>query len=162
MHKQKTWKCSPCGAEIPDVPMPVLKHQLSHIERRPFAAHRSEGDALGGALLLVAEVDRELEHRVALDADVASCDLCSLHSEGGVIAYSPCNAIARDADDVADIPRSARGKPKAGLGVDLGQHDSCARIPQKFHHLRVEDSFGGGRRRKCTASTAFGRASRPS
>ena len=44
MHKQKTWKCSACGAEIPDLPMAVLKHQLSHVERRPFAGDRAESD----------------------------------------------------------------------------------------------------------------------
>jgi hypothetical protein len=44
MHKQKTWKCSACGADIPDLPMPVLKHQLSHAERRPFAGDRAERD----------------------------------------------------------------------------------------------------------------------
>jgi hypothetical protein len=33
------------GAEIPDLPMPVLKHQLSLVERRPFAGDRTEPDA---------------------------------------------------------------------------------------------------------------------
>jgi hypothetical protein len=37
MHKPKSYKCSICGAEIPDLPMPVLKHQMSHVTRRPFA-----------------------------------------------------------------------------------------------------------------------------
>jgi hypothetical protein len=30
MHKPKPYKCSICGAEVPNLPMPVLKHQLSH------------------------------------------------------------------------------------------------------------------------------------
>jgi hypothetical protein len=37
MHKPKPYKCSICGAEVPDLPMPVLKHQLSHVRRRAFA-----------------------------------------------------------------------------------------------------------------------------
>ena len=45
MPTQKTWKCLACGAEIPDLPMPVLRHQLSHVERRPFAGVRAEPDA---------------------------------------------------------------------------------------------------------------------
>jgi hypothetical protein len=32
------------GAEIPDLPMPVLKHQLSHAERRPFAGVQEKPD----------------------------------------------------------------------------------------------------------------------
>jgi hypothetical protein len=27
MHKRKTFKCSVCGAEVLDLPMPVLKHR---------------------------------------------------------------------------------------------------------------------------------------
>ena len=30
MHKSKPYKCPVCGAEVPNLPMPVLKHQLSH------------------------------------------------------------------------------------------------------------------------------------
>ena len=45
MHKQRTYRCSGCGAEIPDLPMAVLKHQLSHAERRPLAGDRAEPDA---------------------------------------------------------------------------------------------------------------------
>lgn len=45
MLKQKIWKCSACGAEVPDLPMPVLRHQLTHVERRPFAGDRGEPDA---------------------------------------------------------------------------------------------------------------------
>jgi GH15 family glucan-1,4-alpha-glucosidase len=37
VHKPKPYKCSICGAEVPDLPMPVLKHQLSHVRRRAFA-----------------------------------------------------------------------------------------------------------------------------
>jgi len=44
MHKQKTWKSSACGAEIPDQPMTVLKHQLSHVERGGHAVDRAEPD----------------------------------------------------------------------------------------------------------------------
>lgn len=42
MHKPKPYKCSICGAEVPDLPMPVLKHQLSHVRPRPFARDRQE------------------------------------------------------------------------------------------------------------------------
>jgi hypothetical protein len=45
MRKQKTFRCSVCGAEIPDLPMTVLKHQLSHVERRGRAVNRAEPDA---------------------------------------------------------------------------------------------------------------------
>jgi hypothetical protein len=44
MHKPKPYRCSVCGAEVPDLPMPVLKHQMSHVERRPFARDRHEPD----------------------------------------------------------------------------------------------------------------------
>jgi hypothetical protein len=37
MHKRKTWKCSTCGDEVPDLPMSVLRHRLSHVKPRPFA-----------------------------------------------------------------------------------------------------------------------------
>jgi hypothetical protein len=40
MHKPKPYKCLIRGAEIPDLPMPVLKHQMSHVRRRPFARDR--------------------------------------------------------------------------------------------------------------------------
>jgi hypothetical protein len=39
MH-QRLWTCSTCGAEVADLPMPVLKHQLSHVRRRAFARDR--------------------------------------------------------------------------------------------------------------------------
>ncbi|MFZ5781744.1 MAG: hypothetical protein ACOY4R_16255 [Pseudomonadota bacterium] len=39
MHQRKPYKCSVCGAEVPDLPMSVLKHQLSHV-RRPYAVDR--------------------------------------------------------------------------------------------------------------------------
>lgn len=42
MHKRKVYKCPSCGAEVPDLPMPVLQHQLSHVKRRPLAGHRQE------------------------------------------------------------------------------------------------------------------------
>jgi hypothetical protein len=45
MHKQKTWKCSACGVEVADLPMTVLRHQLSHVERRGLASDRAEPDA---------------------------------------------------------------------------------------------------------------------
>jgi hypothetical protein len=48
MHKQRTYCCSVCGAEIPDLPMPVLKHQLSHVQRRGRAVGRPEPDAPSG------------------------------------------------------------------------------------------------------------------
>jgi hypothetical protein len=37
MYKRKLYKCSVCGVEVPDLPMPVLKHQMSHVWRRPCA-----------------------------------------------------------------------------------------------------------------------------
>ena len=37
VHKPRPYKCSICGAEIPDLPMPVLKHQMSHVSRRPYS-----------------------------------------------------------------------------------------------------------------------------
>ena len=42
MHKPKAYKCLVCGAEVPDQPMPVLSHQLSHVKRRPYATDRPE------------------------------------------------------------------------------------------------------------------------
>ena len=45
MHKQKTWTCSACGAEVVDLPMTVLKHKLSQVERRGRAVDRAEPDA---------------------------------------------------------------------------------------------------------------------
>jgi hypothetical protein len=42
MHKQQIWKCSACGAEVPNLPMPVLRHHLSHVERRGRAVDRAE------------------------------------------------------------------------------------------------------------------------
>jgi hypothetical protein len=42
MHKPKPYRCSICGAVVPDLPTPVLKHQMSHVRRRPFARHRPE------------------------------------------------------------------------------------------------------------------------
>ena len=38
MHKPKPYKCSICGAEVPDLPMTVLKHQMSHVTRRLLRA----------------------------------------------------------------------------------------------------------------------------
>jgi hypothetical protein len=46
MHQQKPYRCTVCGAEVPDQPMVVLKHQLSHVQRRGRAVnHRAEPDA---------------------------------------------------------------------------------------------------------------------
>ena len=42
MHKPKAYKCSICGAEVPDLPMPVLKHQMSHVSRRPYSKSVAE------------------------------------------------------------------------------------------------------------------------
>jgi hypothetical protein len=42
MHKRKLYNCPACGAEVPDLPMPVLKHQMSHVTRRPLARDRRE------------------------------------------------------------------------------------------------------------------------
>lgn len=44
MHKPKPYKCSVCGAEVPDLPMQVLKHQLSHVRRRPFSRQSDSVD----------------------------------------------------------------------------------------------------------------------
>jgi len=41
-HRRQVWRCSICGAEVPDRPMPVLQHQLSHVKRRPYADDRWE------------------------------------------------------------------------------------------------------------------------
>ena len=32
-----TWTCTSCGEAVVNLPMLVLKHQLSHVERRPPA-----------------------------------------------------------------------------------------------------------------------------
>jgi len=45
MNKQNTWKCSGCGVEVADLPMTVLRHQLSHVERRGLAVDWPEPDA---------------------------------------------------------------------------------------------------------------------
>jgi hypothetical protein len=37
MDKRKLYKCSICGAEVPDLLMPVLQHQVSHARRRPYS-----------------------------------------------------------------------------------------------------------------------------
>jgi hypothetical protein len=42
MHKPKPYRCSICGTEVPDLPMPVLKHQMAHVRRRPFAGVRRD------------------------------------------------------------------------------------------------------------------------
>jgi hypothetical protein len=42
--KPKPYKCSICGAEVPDLPMLVLKHQMSHVKRRPHAGDRLKRD----------------------------------------------------------------------------------------------------------------------
>jgi hypothetical protein len=34
---EKHCRCSICGAEVPDLPMPVLHHQMSHVRRRHYA-----------------------------------------------------------------------------------------------------------------------------
>ena len=43
MQKPKSWKCW-CGTEVPDLPMPVLKHQLSHVKPRPFTHDHCKPD----------------------------------------------------------------------------------------------------------------------
>jgi hypothetical protein len=43
MHQRKLWKCSACGQEVPDLPMLVLKHQISHVGRRPYARDHERG-----------------------------------------------------------------------------------------------------------------------
>jgi hypothetical protein len=40
VHKPKPYKYSICEADVPNLPMPVFKHQLSHVRRRPFARGR--------------------------------------------------------------------------------------------------------------------------
>jgi len=40
MHKPKPYKCPICGAEVPYLPIVVLKHQMLHVERRPMARDR--------------------------------------------------------------------------------------------------------------------------
>jgi hypothetical protein len=48
MPKQKTWMYSACGAEVPDLPMTVFRHQLSHIDRRPLARSQPDRRAANG------------------------------------------------------------------------------------------------------------------
>ena len=42
MHPRKAYKCSICGAEVLDLPMPVLQHQMSHVRRRPYSKSVAE------------------------------------------------------------------------------------------------------------------------
>jgi len=42
VHKPKPYRCPTCGAEVPDQPMPVLQHQMSHVKRRPYPRDRPE------------------------------------------------------------------------------------------------------------------------
>ena len=46
MHKRKPYKCSICGAELPDLPMAVLQHQFSHVRRRPYSKSVAEPKGL--------------------------------------------------------------------------------------------------------------------
>ena len=52
MHKPKPYECPVCGAEVPNRPMQVPKHQLSHARPRPLATghveDRSERDKVKG------------------------------------------------------------------------------------------------------------------
>ncbi|MBL6617729.1 MAG: hypothetical protein ISP45_27210 [Reyranella sp.] len=43
MHKLKPYKCPVCGAEVPDLLMPVLKHQVMQARPRPYARDRPAG-----------------------------------------------------------------------------------------------------------------------
>ena len=64
MHKPKPYKCPVCGAELPDLPMLVLKHQMSHVRRKPFAGIREKpvkpGRALPAQSLLLHELTDQL------------------------------------------------------------------------------------------------------
>jgi hypothetical protein len=40
----RTWTCSACGETVLNEPMMVLKHQMSHARRRPFAGGRPMPD----------------------------------------------------------------------------------------------------------------------
>jgi hypothetical protein len=42
MHKPKRYKCPVCGAEVPNLPMPVLKLQRSHVKRRSYVDNHRE------------------------------------------------------------------------------------------------------------------------
>jgi hypothetical protein len=44
MHKQKSYHCSVCGAEMSDQPVIILRHELSHVQRRRRAVNRAESD----------------------------------------------------------------------------------------------------------------------
>lgn len=46
VHKPKPYRCSISDAEVPDLPMPVLQHLLSHVKRRPYAQDRPKRDRL--------------------------------------------------------------------------------------------------------------------
>jgi len=48
MHKMKPCRCPVCRAEVPDEPMPVLKHRLSPVKRRPYATGRSATGSKAG------------------------------------------------------------------------------------------------------------------
>lgn len=49
MHRPKRYTCPVCGEEVADLPMPVLKHQLSHV-RRPLARGRPEAEGRDEAM----------------------------------------------------------------------------------------------------------------
>lgn len=110
MHTPKLWKCSACGAEVPDLPMAVQKHQISHVRRRPLAGGRpanspeeTGGDAerhqdgrltsprcgwtLLGPLLVCSAEERERKDVTSLDgvAGEITCLVC----EGNGIFLEP-------------------------------------------------------------------------
>ena len=61
MHKPKPYTCSVCGTEVPNLPMSVLKHQMSHFKRRSFARaqpERSESEGTTDAKQKRHDADR--------------------------------------------------------------------------------------------------------
>jgi hypothetical protein len=44
MHKRKPYKCSICGAAMPNEPKPVLQHQMSHAQRKGAARSAATPD----------------------------------------------------------------------------------------------------------------------
>ena len=46
MRKPKPYRCSICGQEVPNLPMAVYGHQLSHVGRRPWARDRAESSEM--------------------------------------------------------------------------------------------------------------------
>ena len=94
MHKRKFFECSICGAEVPDLPMLVLQHQMSHVRRRPFAtgsppqgssgANNRAGDGRQEMMAPTMPIDYEMTEMWQLNSDRRSVrmELPGLEIEG--------------------------------------------------------------------------------